>query len=97
VEFRGIFEEGVVRPIEPVDLPDGTEVEFRARLRTPVKQDDIDGRSGEFWRARSLDELAAEQGVRPIKSIDELAARWPDDDPADSVDEFIRHLREWRK
>lgn len=41
-----------------------------------------------------LDTLIAEQGVRPVTNIDELASDlWPkDEDP----DEFLRQLREWR-
>ena len=47
------------------------------------------------WTPRSVEELAAEQGVKPVASIRDLAMDWPDD-PADSVDEFLKQLREWR-
>jgi hypothetical protein len=43
---------------------------------------------------RSWEELAAEQGVKPIASIDDLGADfWPEDE---SIDEFIAAVREWR-
>lgn len=39
--------------------------------------------------------LAAEQGVEPITSIDELAGDfWPTDE---GPDEFVAALREWRR
>jgi hypothetical protein len=43
----------------------------------------------------SLIALLAEQGVRPIQSIDELAGDfWPEDE---SMEEFLATLEEWRK
>jgi hypothetical protein len=42
----------------------------------------------------SLDQLAREQGVLPIKSIDDLRGGfWPDDE---NIDEFIAAVRRWR-
>lgn len=100
MEFRGIFEDGMIRPTEPLDLPDGTEVEFhpvhdRSGTRKPAE--DLDRLSDQFRHRHTIDELADQQGVKPVSSIDELAVVWPDNDPADSVDELIRSLREWRK
>jgi hypothetical protein len=44
---------------------------------------------------KSLKELAAEQGVKPITSIDELRGDfWPDDE---SIDEFVKTIRRWRR
>jgi hypothetical protein len=44
---------------------------------------------------RSWEELAAEQGVKPIASIDDLRADfWPEDE---SIDEFLAAVREWRR
>jgi hypothetical protein len=44
---------------------------------------------------RSLEELAADQGVKPIASIDDLRADfWPEDE---SIDDFIAAVREWRR
>jgi hypothetical protein len=87
-----VYEHGVVRPSEPVDLPEGTEVEFRAASPPGERAQPGDG-----WRTRSIDELAAAQQVAPLSSINQLAPEWPDDDPDDSVDAFLRDLRAWRK
>lgn len=53
--------------------------------------------AGGSRQTRTIDDLAAEQGIGTVGSIDELAAAWPDDDRADSVDDFVRSLREWWK
>jgi hypothetical protein len=99
MEFRGIYENGVIRPSEPVNLPDGTEVEFHALAGRNGSAAPANGQQAprKNWTNRSAAELAAEQGVKPVASIQELMRDWPDDDPADSVDEFLRQLREWRK
>ncbi len=100
MEFRGIYENGVVRPSEPVSLPDGTEVEFHARDGRNGSASGANGQASvspvKTWQPRSVEELAAEQGVKPITSIRDLMMDWPEDS-ADSVDEFLRQLREWRK
>ena len=100
MEFRGIYENGMIRPSGPVSLPEGTEVEFHAVNERNGSAPRSNGTTGErpleTWKARSVDELATEQGVGPVRSIRELSMDWPDD-PADSVDEFLKQLREWRK
>jgi hypothetical protein len=52
----------------------------------------------DFWRAKSLEELAAQQGVRPVKWLEEVLGQgadlWTDD--AD-LDAFLRALRERRR
>ncbi|MHC4252674.1 MAG: hypothetical protein ACYS9X_26450 [Planctomycetota bacterium] len=51
-----------------------------------------------FWtdgEKRSIEELAAEQGVKPITDLKLLRADfWPEDETAD---EFIAAVREWRR
>ncbi len=48
-----------------------------------------------FGATRSIEELASEQGVSPVKSVEELRAHfWPDEE---SVDDFVDRLREWRR
>lgn len=43
--------------------------------------------SGSFWRTESTEELAAEQGVKPVTDIDSLKGDfWPEDE---SIDEFL--------
>ena len=44
---------------------------------------------------RSLSELAADQGVKPLATIEDWRADfWPEDG---SVDDFIAAVREWRR
>ena len=44
---------------------------------------------------RDLAEIAKEQGVRPVSSIDELAGDfWPEEE---SIDEFLETVRNWRR
>lgn len=89
MEFRGIYEDGVVRPTGPVNLPEGTEVEFQPTVRPAAK-----GSSGDFWRVPTLEELAREQGVQKPVSPGDLRGDWPEED---SIDEFLRQVREGRR
>ena len=42
----------------------------------------------------SIEELVAQQGVKPIENIDDLKGDfWPEDE---SVDDFIAAVRQWR-
>jgi len=55
----------------------------------------VSGHEFRTSRRRSLKELAAEQGVRPIASLDDLRADfWPEDE---SIDDFLAAVREWRR
>ena len=46
-----------------------------------------------FWRRVPLEELAQEQGVRPARDLDEIAALWPADDDPDAL---LRYLLDER-
>jgi len=46
-----------------------------------------------FWDNRTIEELAVEQKVAPIQSVDELAGDWPEED---SIEEFLLFVREVR-
>ena len=81
--YRGHIRNGVAVLDSPVALPDGTPV------TVAVERADAD-----FWRTQSIDELARQQGIRPIHSADDLGGDWPDED---SIDEFIALLREVRR
>ena len=51
----------------------------------------------EFFSAppKDAETLAREQGVKPIKSIDDLRGDfWPEDE---SVDDFVETIRQWRR
>ncbi len=46
-----------------------------------------------FWEGKSFEELAKEQGVKPIRDISELYGYWPDDEDFDSFLEAVRSAR----
>lgn len=92
MDFQGIFENGVVRPTEPVSLPQGAKVEFHAvgeHIESKIERS-----TQAFFANRPPDELLRASGVRPLRSVDDLAIDWP---PEDDIDDFIRRLREWRR
>lgn len=89
--IQAIYEQGVFRPIKPVDLPERTRVEFEPR----VVDDSPVGTS--FWSSQSLDELAAQQGVAPVTDLDEISDLWPADDDADELQEYIQRERNARR
>lgn len=94
MDFRGVFENGVIRPSEPTSLPDGTVVEFHAMAPDRVAQDralcesDANARSN-----KTVEQIAQEQGVGPLRDIAELRGDWPEED---DIDEFFRWLRQSR-
>ncbi|MEK6702707.1 MAG: hypothetical protein AABZ53_10620 [Planctomycetota bacterium] len=97
MDFKGYVDKGWIKPTEPITLPDGTPVTFKrarpqAATNTPSRIEKSKAIRG--WRARSLKELASEQGVGPLKSLDQLAGDWPKNE---SVDEFLRSVRKGRK
>ena len=79
--YRGHMRNGVAVLDTPADLPDGTPVQI-AVVREAT----------DFWRSKSLVELASEQGVQPV-GPDELAGDWPEED---SIDEFLALVRKVR-
>ncbi len=96
MDFRGIYEDGVIRPSGEVNLPDGTEVEFQplrprngadSSAPTPERLAELDRISRQ---TKTLDQLVAEQGTKPIKSIKELQIPGLEDE---DVDEFLRSIR----
>jgi hypothetical protein len=83
MSYLGHIKNGVAVLDTPIVLPDGT------RVRAEVEQADA-----EFWRGKSVEELASEQGVQPIHRLENLAIDWPEED---SVDEFLALIREVRR
>jgi hypothetical protein len=81
--YRGHVKNGVVVFDNGAPLPDGTQVQITVELR-----------DSDFWKGKSVEELAREQGVTPIQSLDELAGSWPEED---SVDDFLALIREVRR
>jgi hypothetical protein len=50
------------------------------------------GTSGDFWRALSLEELAAAQGVSPVPDVSSLYGAWPGE-MTDGFEAAISELR----
>jgi hypothetical protein len=74
--FQGHIENGMVVVNEPLPLPDGTPVLVEAVAT-----------STDFWKARSLDELAELQGVAALQSPDAMVGGWPADELNDNFEE----------
>ena len=83
MNYRGHIKNGIAVLDTPIMLPDGTAVRV-----------EIEPIESSFWSSRTVDELAAEQGVKPIQSVDELAFDWPAED---SIDDFLALVREVRR
>jgi hypothetical protein len=83
MSYRGHIKNGVAVLDPPADLPDGTPVRI-----------EVERLDSEFWRNKSVRELADEQGVRLPESLDDLAGDWPAED---SIDEFLALVREVRR
>lgn len=81
--YRGHIKNGVAVLDSPVELPDGT------RVRVEVEKDS----QSDFWQNKTVEDLAREQGVQPIKNLADLKFDWPADD---SIDEFLALIREVR-
>jgi hypothetical protein len=81
--MTGRISRGNIELSEPVKLPEGTEVRVEV---TPIDSD--------FWKGKSVEELATEQGVGPIGRLEDLAIDWPEED---SVEEFLALIREVRR
>ena len=81
--YSGTIKNGVAVLDSPVTLPEGTPV------RIEVEPSDRD-----FWRTKTVAELAKEQGVKPVTNLSDLKIDWPDDE---SVDDFIALVREVRR
>jgi predicted DNA-binding antitoxin AbrB/MazE fold protein len=89
VDFRGVFENGVVRPLERVVLAPGTEVDCH-----PVVPSNGSREDSRFWENHSVETLAREQGVAKVSSVDDLRGDWP---PDESLEEFLEELRRFRR
>ncbi len=78
--YRGHIEKGMVVLDEPLALPDGT----RVLVEAPAHE-------AEFWRSRSLAELAKLQGVSaPATTADLLGGRPTDELNDDFEEDFLR-------
>jgi hypothetical protein len=88
-----VVENGIIKPEQAIRLHDGD----RGTLRmtdpaTTNEKKHID--RGEFWKNKSVAELAAEQQVKPGARLSDLRGDWPADE---SIDEFLAEVRRWRQ
>lgn len=81
--YRGYIRNGVAVLDGSTNLPEGTPVRI-----------EVDNAASDFSQIKTVDELAAERGVKPVNSLEELAIDWPEDD---SIDEFLTLIREVRR
>ncbi len=89
--YEGHIENGVVVFDRPVALPEGTEVRVEPLL--PVEHRETPWQE-EFWRNRTLDEVAAEQGMKPVSDLDEALGGWPEDELDDAFEQAVASWRE---
>jgi hypothetical protein len=80
--YPGHMKNGVAVLDTPVHIPDGT----------PVRVDVIE-RDHDFWKNRTIDELAAEQRVQSISALEQLGADWPEEDSLDELFVLLRSVR----
>lgn len=55
--------------------------------------DEIGLRAHEFWQGSSLEELARQQGVRPVLTLEEFAGGWPEGQIDDDFEEALERYR----
>jgi hypothetical protein len=48
----------------------------------------------EFWQAASFEELARQQGVRPVERLEDLLGGWPEEDVNDGFEGALEHWRQ---
>jgi hypothetical protein len=80
--YHGHIKNGVAVLDTPVLLPDGT------RVRVEVEPANSD-----FWGGKSVEELAIEQGIKPIGNLASLAIDWPEEESIDEVLALVREVR----
>jgi hypothetical protein len=83
VTYRGHIRNGVAIIDAGITLPDGTPVLIEVAQPPSA-----------FWANKSAAELAHEQGVTPIQTLNDFAGDWP---PEESVEDFLAFLREGRR
>lgn len=63
------------------------------RLKSDRLDADMQLRGAEFWRSPSFEELARQQGVRPVEHFEDLAGGWPEDQLDDGFEEALERFR----
>jgi hypothetical protein len=99
---KAVVKNGVIVPRDPLpaDWREGTEVEVEKPSDT-VRVGDKSGRwsaeleTADFWESKTIEEVADEQGVKPIDNPEDLKGDfWPE---GESTDDFLAWLRELRQ
>lgn len=70
----------------------GQEVEVIVRTTSPQRIEEID--SDEFWKGKTIDQLAAEQGVGPLETLKSPVSG---NFTAEDFEGFDEALEEWRR
>ena len=65
-------------------VPKAKDSKHLAEMRPPV---------GDFWRGYSFEELARQQGVRPVERLEDLVGGWPEDQIDDGFEEALERWR----
>jgi predicted DNA-binding antitoxin AbrB/MazE fold protein len=63
-----IFDAGVFRPLEPVDLAQGTQVELRLEVPSPADSQEVDEETKRAWR-EYVDRMESLPDNSPIDSF----------------------------
>jgi len=50
--------------------------------------------AGDFWQRVPLEELARQQGVRPVERFEDLLGGWPEDQIDDGFEEALERWRQ---
>jgi predicted DNA-binding antitoxin AbrB/MazE fold protein len=82
-DIHFVYEDGVLKPEGPLDLPEGTRGVAR------IRPDEPGDRS--FWTHLSAEEHRKRQNPLPVTRPEDLMGDWPEDE---SVDEFIKNIHE---
>jgi hypothetical protein len=93
MSVSGHVENGVVVFDGGSPLPEGTKVTIAPVQPDVARQPEAHGHDSSFWTNKTVDELAWQQRVTPVRSVEELAGDWP---PEDSHDDFLTFIREAR-
>ncbi len=80
--FEGHVENGGVVFQNPLPLPDGTPVRVES-LAVPG-----------FWESPSIDDLARQQGVPALSTLEELLGGWPADEADDDLESCVHAWRQ---
>lgn len=70
-------------------VADLTVGELKAIIHEMIEESLEQRQRSRFWNPKTFDELAAEQGVRPIKNLGQLRGRWPE---GEDVDDFLEAI-----